>query len=60
MLQQASFYTRFQSSPELNALSNSENCLALHWIIISLTLVFFLVSTLCMLQAIKEVEWDTN
>jgi hypothetical protein len=33
-------------------------CIA--WFFLSLAVIFFLVSTLCLLQAIKEVEWDTN
>ena len=35
-------------------------CLVIHWLSLSLAVIFFLISTLCLLLAIKEVEWDTE
>ena len=55
----AEFFAWLQSTPEICALTGLDMyCIA--WFFLSLAVIFFLVSTLCLLQAIKEVEWDTN
>jgi hypothetical protein len=35
-------------------------CLIIHWLFLSLAVIFFLISTLCLLAAIKDVEWDST
>lgn len=54
----AAFFAWLQSSPGIIAPWLTTVCLVIHWIFLSLAVVFFLISTLCLLLAIKEVEWD--
>jgi len=56
----AAFFAWLQSTPGMLAPWLATTCLVVHWIFLSLAVVFFLISTLCLLQAIKEVEWDTK
>lgn len=50
----ASFFTWFQTSPEMNTPWISKTCLLLHWIFISLAIVFFLIAMLRLLAAIVK------
>ena len=56
----AAFFAWLQSTPGMLAPWLSSVCLVIHWLFLSLAVIFFLVSILCLLQAIKEVEWDTK
>jgi hypothetical protein len=56
----AAFFAWLQSTPGMLAPWLATTCMVIYWIFLSLAVVFFLVSTLCLLQAIKEVEWDTK
>jgi hypothetical protein len=38
----------------------ASTCIVIHWVFLSLAVVFFLISMLCLLAAIKDVQWDTN
>ena len=55
----ASFFTWFQTSPEMNSPWISKACLFLHWIFISLAIVFFLISMLRLLSALAKNAWET-
>jgi len=48
----ASFFTWFQTSPEMNSPWMSKACLLLHWIFISLAIAFFLIAMLRLLAAL--------
>jgi hypothetical protein len=50
----ASFFTWFQTLPELNYGWLSKSCLFLHWVFISLAIVFFLFAMLRLLKAIVK------
>lgn len=55
----AAFFAWLQSTPGLLASWLATTCMVIHWIFLSLAVIFFLISTLCLLLAIKEVEWET-
>jgi hypothetical protein len=56
----AAFFAWLQSTPGMLAPWLGMVCLVIHWVFLSLAVIFFLISTLCLLFAIKEVEWDTK
>jgi hypothetical protein len=56
----AAFFAWLQSTPGMLAPWLGTVCLLIHWLFLSLAVIFFLISTLCLLLAIKEVEWDTE
>lgn len=56
----AAFFAWLQSTPGILAPGLGTICLAIHWVFLSLAVLFFLISTLCLLAAIKDVEWDTK
>ena len=56
----AAFFAWLQSTPGMLAPWLGTVCLVIHWLFLSLAVIFFLISTLCLLLAIKEVEWDTT
>lgn len=56
----AAFFAWLQSTPGLLPPWLASTCLITHWVFLSLAVIFFLISTLCLLMAIKEVEWDTK
>lgn len=56
----AAFFAWLQSTPSMLAPWLATACIVIHWIFLSLAVIFFLISTLCLLIAIKEVEWDTK
>jgi len=56
----AAFFAWLQSTPGMLAPWLGTVCLVIHWLFLSLAVIFFLISTLCLLLAIKEVEWDTE
>jgi hypothetical protein len=56
----AAFFAWLQSTPGMLAPWLGTVCLVLHWLFLSLAVIFFLISTLCLLLAIKEVEWDSK
>ncbi len=56
----AAFFAWLQSTPGMLAPWLGTVCLVIHWLFLSLAVIFFLISTLCLLLAIKEVEWDTK
>lgn len=56
----ASFFTWFQRSPEMNASWMSKSCLLLHWVFISLAIVFFLVAMLRLLASIVKECWASK
>ena len=56
----AAFFAWLQSTPGMLAPWLGTVCLVIHWLFLSLAVIFFLISTLCLLFAIKEVEWDTK
>lgn len=56
----AAFFAWLQSTPEALPPWLAMTCIIIHWIFLSLAVIFFLISTLCLLFAIKEVEWDTK
>ena len=56
----AAFFAWLQSTPGMVPPWLGTLCLIIHWLFLSLAVVFFLISTLCLLAAIKDVEWDSN
>lgn len=56
----ASFFTWFQRSPEMNASWMSKSCLILHWVFISLAIVFFLIAMLRLLATIVKECWASK
>lgn len=56
----ASFFTWFQTSPEMNTPWMSKACLLLHWIFISLAIAFFLIAMLRLLAAIVKESLATE
>ena len=56
----AAFFAWLQSTPELMPPWLASTCIVIHWVFLSLAVVFFLISMLCLLAAIKEVQWDTS
>lgn len=54
----ASFFTWFQTSPEMNSPWMPKACLLLHWIFISLAIVFFLIAILRLLAALVTDSSD--
>ncbi|MCX6961275.1 MAG: hypothetical protein NTZ08_02320 [Verrucomicrobia bacterium] len=56
----AAFFAWLQSTPGMLAPWLGTVCLVIHWLFLSLAVIFFLISTLCLLLAIKEVERDTK
>lgn len=56
----ASFFSWFQTSPELNFPWISKLCLLLHWVFLSLAVVFFLVSMLRLLFVISNEPMNTK
>ena len=56
----AAFFAWLQSTPELMPAWLASTCIVIHWVFLSLAVVFFLISMLCLLAAIKEVQWDTT
>lgn len=56
----AAFFAWLQSTPGMLAPWLGTVCLVIHWLFLSLAVVFFLISMLCLLAAIKEVQWDTK
>jgi len=56
----ASFFTWFQTLPELNYPWLSKSCLLLHWVFISLAIVFFLVAMLRLLATIVKECWEAE
>jgi hypothetical protein len=56
----AAFFAWLQSTPELMPPWLASTCIVIHWVFLSLAVVFFLISMLCLLAAIKDVQWDTS
>jgi hypothetical protein len=56
----ASFFAWFQSTPEPGAPWLSKACLFLHWIFLSLAVVFFLLSILRLLAVIRREPCDAG
>jgi hypothetical protein len=56
----AAFFAWLQSTPGMVPPWLGTLCLLIHWLFLSLAVVFFLISTLCLLAAIKDVEWDSK
>ena len=56
----ASFFTWFQSTPEMNSPWMPKACLLLHWIFISLAIVFFLIAMLRLLAALVRDSSDAR
>ena len=56
----AAFFAWLQSTPNLMPPWLSSTCIVIHWVFLSLAVVFFLISMLCLLAAIKEVQWDNS
>jgi glucose uptake protein GlcU len=54
----ASFFTWFQTTPEMNTPWMAKTCLLLHWIFISLAVIFFLISMLRLLVVIINEHAD--
>lgn len=54
----ASFFTWFQTSQEMNSPWMPKACLLLHWIFISLAIVFFLIAMLRLLAALVRDSSD--
>lgn len=53
----ASFFTWFQTSQEMASPWMPKACLLLHWIFISLAIVFFLIAMLQLLAALARDAW---
>lgn len=56
----ASFFTWFQSTPEMTSPWMPKACLLLHWIFISLAIVFFLIAMLRLLAALVRDSSDAR
>lgn len=56
----AAFFAWLQSTPGMLPPWLGTVCMAIHWLFLSLAVAFFLISTLCLLVAIKEVAWDSE
>jgi len=56
----AAFFAWLQSTPGILPPWLASTCLIIHWIFLSLAVIFFLISTLCLLMAIREVDCDTK
>ena len=56
----AAFFAWLQSTPGIMPPWLASTCMIIHWVFLSLAVIFFLISTLCLLIAIKEVEWNAQ